>query len=376
MSDLNNDTSLFGRIPILFTIPNFVTAGSGQVLFNIVTRLDQQKFSPYICVARRGGQLEHEFESLNIPVIEAKFWVAARPLSSLMKRCYETASFFKPFRFRAWHSFHYLDDYTEPIIARLAGAKGWSYTKKSMSWGSRAWWLRSLLAKHIVADNFDMKRRFFNRFYLEKKVHEIPHGVVLENFSPRAKPSLKLRERLSLSPDDIMIVCVAHFVPVKRHRDLFKALALVPKMHLVLAGTGTDEKYIESLKDLVKELGIENRVHFIGQVDDVAALHAESDIFVLQSLSEGCPVALLEAMACGKACVATDVAGARDIIEDGRDGILVPPKDPPALATAFAKLGQSSSFRRKLGELARRKVEEKYVIEREVRAYEDLLSRL
>ena len=80
-------------------------------------------------------------------------------------------------------------------------------------------------------------------------------------------------------------------------------------------------------------------------------------------------------MACGKACVATDVAGARDIIEDGRDGILVPPKDPPALATAFAKLGQSSSFRRKLGELARRKVEEKYVIEREVRAYEDLLSR-
>ena len=147
-------------------------------------------------------------------------------------------------------------------------------------------------------------------------------------------------------------------------------------MHLVLAGSGTNEEYIDSLKALVKELGIENRVHFIGQVDDIAALHAESDIFVLQSLSEGCPVALLEAMACGKACVATDVAGARDIIEDGRDGILVPPKDPPALATAFAKLGESSSFRRKLGEFARRKVEEKYVIEREVRAYEELLSRV
>jgi glycosyltransferase involved in cell wall biosynthesis len=376
MTDLNNDTSLFGRIPILFTIPNFISAGSGQVLFNIVTRLDRQKFSPYICVARRGGQLDREFEQLNISVLEAKFWVAARPLSSLMKRCYETASFFKPFRFRAWHSFHYLDDYTEPIIARLAGAKAWSYTKKSMSWGSRAWWLRSLLAKHIVADNFDMKRRFFNRFYLQKKVHEIPHGVVLEDFSPRARPSLKLRERLSLSNDDILIVCVAHFRPVKRHPDLFNALALVPKMHLVLAGSGTDEKYIESLKDLVKELGIENRVHFIGHVGDIAALHAESDIFVLQSLSEGCPVALLEAMACGKACIATDVAGARDIIEDGRDGILVPPENPPALATAFTKLGESSSFRKKLGEKARRKVEEKYVIEQEVRAYEDLLSRL
>jgi glycosyltransferase involved in cell wall biosynthesis len=376
MSYRSNSTSIFPRIPILFTIPNFITAGSGQVLFNIVTRLDQQKFSPFICVAKRGGRLERECERLSIPILEAEFWVTARPLSSLMKRCYETASFFKPFRFRAWHSFHYLDDYTEPIIARLAGAKAWSYTKKSMSWGSRAWWLRSLLAKHIVADNFDMKRRLFNRFYLQKKVHEIPHGVELEKFSPKASPSLKLRERLSLSPDDILIVCVAHFVPVKRHPDLFKALALVPKMHLVLAGGGTDEKYIESLKDLVKELGIENRVHFIGRIDDIAALHAESDIFVLQSLSEGCPVALLEAMACGKACVATDVAGSHDIIDNGRDGILVPPENPPALATAFAKLGESTSFRRKLGEKARRKVEEKYFIDREVRAYEDLLSRI
>src|SRR5215813_11621456 len=109
MSELSNSTFLIDRIPILFTIPNFITAGSGQVLFNIVTRLDREKFSPYICVARRGGQLEGEFERLEIPVLEAKFWVSARPLSSLMKRCYETASFFKPFRFRAWHSFHYLD---------------------------------------------------------------------------------------------------------------------------------------------------------------------------------------------------------------------------------------------------------------------------
>ena len=70
-------------VPILFTIPNFITAGSGRVLLNIVQRLDRQRFAPTVCVMRRGGRLDAELERMDVPLIEESFTVAARPYHSL-----------------------------------------------------------------------------------------------------------------------------------------------------------------------------------------------------------------------------------------------------------------------------------------------------
>ena len=364
-------------IRILFTIPNFITAGSGQVMLNIVKRLDRKKFAPAVCVSRKGGGLDREVEELGIPFIEAPFTVPARPYHTLPFRAWRASRAFRPYSFELWHSFHYADDYTEPLVARLSGAKKWVYTKKAMGWGSRGWLLRSYLASRIVADNTEMPRLMFNRRGLRKKLRLIPHGIPTDQYLTK-ESLLRIRTKLGIPVHQFVIGCVAHLVPVKGHPTLLRAIARVPSVQLLIAGRPADHEYVEGLKRMIEELGIEDRVQFLGGVDDVSSLLAELDAVVLPTRppGEGCPVALLEAMSCSKACIATDLPGARDMIEEGISGLLVPPEDARALADAIGRLSSSPGLRSSLGAAARKRIEEKFSIEREVENHERLYDEI
>lgn len=362
---------------LLFTIPNFETAGSGRALVNIVSRLDRERFAPTVCVLRHSGRLEQELqERWSVPVIEAPFCMPARPYRSFSGRAKRAARAFKPHGFALWHSFHYLDDYSEPVIARLAGARAWIYTKKNMSWNRRSWFVRSLLASRILAQNTDMLTRFFAGPLLGRKARLVPRGVDADRFNPGVPPRLGLRSSLSIPGSDIVCACVAELVPVKGHPTLLEALAQVPGVHLLAAGRPLDQPYADRLRQAARELGITERVHFLGGVDDVPALLAEADIFALATWArwrmEGCPVALLEAMAMARACVATHVPGSRDLVEHDRSGILVAPEDAGALAEALRSLAASPERRSSLGAAARQRVLERFSVGHEVRAHEDL----
>lgn len=363
-------------VTILFTIPNFISAGSGRVMMNIIQRLDRELFAPAVCVSRKGGNIDREVEQMGIPFIEAPFTVPVKPYATLPARARDAARVFKPHHFTIWHSWHYADDYSEPVIAHYAGVKNWVFTKKSMSWGSNAWLMRSLLARRIAIDNTEMADLFFNRFGLKKKTRYIPHGIPTDLFSPAASPSLNLRARLNLPADAVMAACVAQLVPVKDHPSLLRAVAQLPGVQLLLAGSTTDQDYQTQLEALCCELNMTGRVHFLGSVSNIPALLAESDVFVLPSRMEGCPVALLEAMSCGKACVATDIPGSRDLIVHGESGILVPASNPQALAIAIQQLLADAGLRARLGENARKRVEEGFSIEREVRLHEAMYAEL
>lgn len=364
------------RVRILFTIPNFITAGSGQVMVNIIKRLDRKKFAPAVCISRKGGRLETEIEKLGIPLIEAPFTVSARPYLSLPFRAWEAARVFRPYGFELWHSFHYADDYTEPIIAHISGAKKWVYTKKAMGWGSRGWLLRSYLASRIVADNPEMLGLMFDRIGLRKKVRMIPHGIPTDQYPERKPIQHRLRAKLNIPVHQFVIGCVAHLVPVKGHPTLLRAIAKVPSAQLLIAGRPMDQEYADQLSCMVEELGIKDKVRFLGGVEDVSSLLGELDAVALPTRppGEGCPVALLEAMSCGKACIATDLPGARDIIEDGKNGLLVPPEDATSLAEAISRLSSSPELRASLGVAARKRIEERFSIEREVADHEDLYA--
>ncbi len=367
---------------ILFSIPNFITAGSGQVVLNVVKHLDKSRFSPAVCVLKKGGKKEEELRDLGIPVLEADFTVPARPYCSLPARARKAAQAFNGHHFDMWHSFHYLDDYTEPLIARLAGAKAWVYTKTQMNWGRRSWYLRTLLASRVVALNTCMMREFFSRPLFRRKARHIPIGVDPHRFHPDITPRFHLRETHRLGPDVLKVTCVAHLLPVKGQRVLIQALAQVPGACLFLAGRPSDGEYTGSLEKTTQSLRLSDRVVFLGAVEDIPALLAETDIFVLPSLNEGrkegLPVALLEAMACGKPCVATDIPGSRDAIQHGVNGLLVPAGDAAALAKALTNIAVSPHLRKALGAAARATVLERYTIEKEVAAleslYEEVLS--
>lgn len=366
-------------ISILFTIPNFIQAGSGQALLNIVRRLDRGKFSPAICVLRKGGKLDLEVENLGIPFLETSFTIPAQPYHTLISRAWRIAKIFRPYQFNLWHSFHYLDDYTEPLIAYFAGAKAWIYTKKNMNWYRRAWYLRTIFATRVAVQNHEMMEQFFKRAWARHKARLIPRGVDIQHFRPDVPQRLGLRKKLGISSQLTLICCVAHLVPVKGHHILLQAIRQLSNAALLIAGKSLDQLYADQLVKLKIDLGLDH-VHFLGDVHDVPALLAEVDIFVLPTLGrgrmEGCPVALLEAMACGRACIATDIPGSRDLIEHTKSGWLVPPEDVEAMANALRRLNDSPDLRYTLGKGARKRVVEHFSIEQEVAAHEALYTEL
>ena len=345
-------------------------------MLNIIERLDRDKFAPAVCVMKKGGKLEQAVDGLQIPFLETPFLIEARPYGNLLQRARQAALTFRSYQFQLWHSFHYGDDYTEAIIAYLAGAKAWIYTKKNMNWYRRAWQVRTLLATRVAAQNSDMLRNFFAMPFYKRKVHFIPRGIAIETFP--AKPTLQLRATLNIPAHHCLIGCVAQLLPVKGHPTLLKALARVPDTHLLLAGKPLDKDYAHSLHQLATDLQIEERVTFLDFVENIPAFLAEIDLFVLPTWArwrmEGCPVALLEAMASGCACLATDIPGSRDLVEHGQSGWLVPSEDETALAEAMRQLFAQPALRQQLGQAARTRVTQHYTIEQEVEKHEAMYA--
>jgi glycosyltransferase involved in cell wall biosynthesis len=348
-------------------------------MLNVIERLDRRRFAPAVCVRRKGGALDKVVERLGIPFLETPFTLSTRPYPSLPARIWRAAQPFRAYRFTLWHSFNYNGDFTEPLIARMAGAKAWMYTKKSMGWRWR-WYVRTLLAARIAAQNTDMMRSFFRAPPFRGRARVIPPGVVTETFHPEVPSRLWLRKRHNLAEATTLIGSVAELLPVKGHPTLLHALASLPDAHLFLAGRPFDAAYVTSLHELVGTLGLTDRVTFLDYVGDVPAFLAEMDVFVLPTWArwrmEGCPVALLEAMSTGRACVASDIPGCRDVIASGQNGLLVPPENAVALSGALSRLAADPDLRRRLGREARARIEQHYRIEREVADYEAMYAEL
>jgi glycosyltransferase involved in cell wall biosynthesis len=160
-------------------------------------------------------------------------------------------------------------------------------------------------------------------------------------------------------------VCVALLVPIKRIDVLVRAMKTVvarfPECRCVVVGSGPLES---QLRALTGELGLEHNVLFTGHRDDVRPYLASADIFVLPSEREGLPLSLLEAMAFGLPCVATQAGGNLEVVRDGLNGYVVPSGSIPALAGAIEGLFGDRKARARMSQNARRTVEEEFDIEK------------
>jgi glycosyltransferase involved in cell wall biosynthesis len=166
-----------------------------------------------------------------------------------------------------------------------------------------------------------------------------------------------LLQELGLPQDAIILLNVARLSPQKglihALRALPKIIGKYPLAHLVSVGATTDPAWHEQLKNEAKQSGVIDHFHILGTRRDVTDFLHACDVFVFPSLYEGLGIALIEAMAAGCACVATTAGPIPEFVEDGRDGILVPPADPEAMATAVCELLASPELRMKLGNNAR-----------------------
>ncbi len=183
-----------------------------------------------------------------------------------------------------------------------------------------------------------------------------------------------LRSTLGLLESDRVVLTVGRLSHEKGQADLIRAFStLKARARLVVVGDGPDRSALERL---VRASGLQRSVIFAGMTANVASFYALADVFVLPSLSEGSPNALLEAMACGLPTVATHVGGVPEIAVDGTTALLVPPSDPNALSRAVSRLLDDSAFGAQLGSAARRAVLTSHTQEQRARALSRLYAAL
>jgi glycosyltransferase involved in cell wall biosynthesis len=182
-------------------------------------------------------------------------------------------------------------------------------------------------------------------------------------------PDRGLRHAIAGSGEQPIVLVVARLDPQKGHRHLLAAAQEVPDAVFVFAGDGPERPTLEAM---ARDLGVRERVRFLGERSDVPDLLAACDVFVLPSLYEGLPISVLEAMAARRPVVATAIGGTDEAVAEGETGLLVPPADPPSLAAALRRLLADGELRARLGQAGRARVVVRFSSESMVRRVMDV----
>jgi glycosyltransferase involved in cell wall biosynthesis len=203
----------------------------------------------------------------------------------------------------------------------------------------------------------------------------IPLGLDLAPFLAASNGNGSLRRSLGLRSDVPLVGAVGRLVPIKDLTTLLSAIARLPGVHLAVIGDG---ELRSALEERARKWAIGDRVHFTGWWSDVAGALEDLDVVALTSLSEGTPVALIEAAASGRPVVATRVGGVPLVVEDGVTGLLARPGDVEGIAALIRRLLNDPAARRTMGEAGRLRVQERFAKDRLLRdireLYADLLS--
>jgi glycosyltransferase involved in cell wall biosynthesis len=356
------------RVPIriAYCIDN---AGVGGTELNAVRSaelLDPARFNLVVFTLKDGGPLIDRYRKRGIEVLPLR-----------LRSLYNAQAFRQGFWFaRELRRRSIAVLHTHDFYSNIFGVFWGRVARRPSILASRRWWndlptprLR-LANRHAfqfadkVLANSDRVGQAVAHFDAvgRDRVAVIPNFVDDELFLPPDRSAIrKDRYRLDPASSTILIGMVARLAPEKGHRDLFLALQLLRTQgtdaHLVLVGDGPCRP---ELIVLAQELGISDHVTFAGEQPDGARLIAACDIAVLPSHSEGFPNAIIEAMAAGRAIVATEVGGTPDAITNEETGLLVPVASPLALAFALARVINDPVLRVALGRRAQAKAKQEY----------------
>lgn len=272
------------------------------------------------------------------------------------------------------------------IGARLvAGRRPIVHTEHNL-WSTRPWptnignmltfWRNRVViaVSHEVAASMRPPRALS---FLSKPPVEVIHNGVDVAGAPRGPVArAESRRRIGADADTLVVGHVGSFYSKKDHTTLVTAFqrvaARLPQVRLVLVGSGPLE---DPVRSQVADLRLTERVLFTGSRSDVVELLPGFDVFVLSSSVEGLPVALLEAMAAGVPTVVTRVGGIPEVVEDRESGLLVPPRDPAALADGLLRLLADEALRARMAERARARAQD-FDIRGVVQRVEDVYDRV
>ena len=232
----------------------------------------------------------------------------------------------------------------------------------------------------------DIKSLVGKKIVRQEIIRYLGNGVDVRRFNPQrfSKEFVKNKKaELGISPDFKVVGIVGRLVEEKGYFDLFcafkKVLEKCPKTLLLAIGPEDKEKKDSFSSDIVKKYGIEKNVIFLGERSDIDELYPLMDIFVLASHREGFPRTVIEAMAMQRPIIATNIRGCREAIENGKNGILIPVKNPEILAEKIIFLLENPEIAQILVKSARQKAEKKFdeniIFKKIDKAYHELIGR-
>lgn len=283
-------------------------------------------------------------------------------------------------------------DFVGGMVGRIAGIREvvWGIhcreiTRAPGESGMKAWAFARLmpvmskwLPKRIVSCSESALEDHLRMGYPSDKMVWVPNGVDTQRFVPQESARAKLREELGIASDGFVVGFAGRFHEMKNLPLLLRAFKLLsegePRAFLVLCGV-TKEELDHECQSLISSLPDATRVFWLPFQSDPENFYPGLDVFSLSSRTEACPMTILEAMACGVSCVATDVGDCRRLIGD--TGTVVPPGDAEALACEWKRqAGKTEVERRQESSLCRNRVVEQFSIERAKERYQALYEAL
>jgi sugar transferase (PEP-CTERM/EpsH1 system associated) len=236
------------------------------------------------------------------------------------------------------------------------------------------------LSTQLISVSDDLNEQLISEFQLNpKKLRVICNGIDLNKYAPLSN-SERLRTELGIAPGERIIGTVGRIVPLKDHKTLVRAFALVleqvPRCRLMIVGREetSREGVMEEILELADELGVREKVLFTGERKDVPELLNLMDVFALSSLTEGTSMAILEASATETPVVATKVGGNPKIVKDGKTGFLAPPKNPEIFARKLVEVLKDQNLAEAMGTAGREMVKTQFSIQKMASQYHQLYS--
>ncbi|HOB44006.1 MAG TPA: glycosyltransferase family 4 protein [Bacillota bacterium] len=227
--------------------------------------------------------------------------------------------------------------------------------------GRMLWLYRWVYARmdQIIAPSDELAGAVGSLGVPRQKITFVSNGVDTDKFSPEVPPR-DLRKQYTLAPETRIVLCPRRLEPKNGVKYLVEAVPAVlrecPDTRFFIVG-GSYPDQLVLLQKRARELGVQNHIIFAGSVPnaEMPSWYTAADVVVLPSLKEATSIAGLEAMACGRPLVGTNVGGIPYLIDDGKTGLLVEPKDPPGLADALVNVLTNDTTRREMGVAARKK---------------------
>jgi glycosyltransferase involved in cell wall biosynthesis len=364
-------------LKVLQVIPTLDRSGAEKQMVLLATGLPRARFQVEVATLTRRGPLEADLRAAGVPVTSFGKRFKLDPLVFT-----RLVSFLRAGRFDVIQTWIFAANTYGRLAARLASRRAPVVVTSEMAvdlWKSpRELAIDRRLARWTdrVVGNSQAVVDFYQRAGIPaERLALIRSGIGPEE--PPAVDRAALRAEFGWPGDAPLVLFAGRLAPQKGVEDLVAAIDLVqynaPELRVLIVGDGPLRSQLEATAAAFRLGGM---VRFTGHRDDVPRLLAAADLLVLPSLYEGLPNIVLEAMRFARPVVATAAPGTTEVVVDGRTGLLVPLRDPPALAQAIRTLVHDPDRARRLGEAGRVRVESEFRLETMIDAYASLYVEL